>query len=98
MLHLNNNFLLYVLPYTISAYYVILLKTFIVQLPPSLEESARIDGAGIIAVFIRLIFPLSMPIIATITVFAAVAQWNTWFDNFFLVQSARLKTLQHFII
>jgi putative aldouronate transport system permease protein len=94
MLHLNNNFLVYILPYTISAYYVILLKTFIEQLPPSLEESAKMDGAGLITIFVKLIFPLSMPIIATITVFAAVAQWNTWFDNYFLVQNPKLKTLQ----
>lgn len=93
-LHLNNNFLLYILPYTISAYYVILLKTFIEQLPPALEESATMDGAGLITVFFKIIFPLSMPIIATITVFAAVAQWNTWFDNYFLVQNPNLKTLQ----
>lgn len=94
MLHLNNNFLVYILPYAISAYYVILLKTFIEQLPPALEESATIDGAGLFTIFVKLIFPLSMPIIATITVFAAVAQWNTWFDNYFLVQNPNLKTLQ----
>ena len=94
MFHLNNNFLVYILPYIISAYYVILIKTFIEQLPQSLEESAKIDGAGLITTFVKLIFPLSMPIIATITVFAAVAQWNTWFDNFFLVQNPRLNTLQ----
>ena len=94
MLHLNNNFLVYILPYTISAYYVILLKTFIEQLPPALEESATLDGAGLITIFVKLVFPLSMLIIATISVFAAVAQWNTWFDNYFLVQNPNLKTLQ----
>jgi len=94
MLHLNNSFLLYIIPYAISPFYVVLLKTFIEQLPMSLEESARIDGAGHFTIFIKIICPLSIPIIATIAVFSAVMQWNTWFDNFFLVQNPRLRTLQ----
>jgi putative aldouronate transport system permease protein len=91
---LNNNFLVYVVPFAVSAYYVILVKTFIEQLPASLEESAKIDGAGYVTIFARIIFPLSKPIIATIFVFAAVGQWNCWMDNYFLVQNAKLKTLQ----
>ncbi|MBO7742666.1 carbohydrate ABC transporter permease [Paenibacillus sp. MWE-103] len=93
-LGLKNNFLLYVLPGAVVAYYVVLLKTFIEQLPPALEESATIDGAGHAAIFARVIFPLSMPIVATIAVFASVGQWNTWTDNYFLVSSDRLQTLQ----
>ena len=93
-LHLNNHFLVYIIPYAVSAYYVVLIKTFIEQLPPSLEESAWIDGAGIFQIFTRIILPLSKPIIATIAVFAAVNQWNQWFDNYILVQSQSLRTLQ----
>jgi putative aldouronate transport system permease protein len=92
--HLNNNFLVYVIPTALSAYYIVLLKTFIEQLPPSLEESAKLDGAGYFKIFSRIIFPLSKPIVATIAVFAAVGQWNSWFDNYILVSSDNLKTLQ----
>lgn len=92
--HLTNTFWVYIIPSAISAYYVVLLKTFIENLPISLEESAKLDGAGYITIFARIVFPLSKPILATITVFAAVAQWNNWFDNYILVQSGRLKTLQ----
>lgn len=92
--HLNNTFWVYVIPSAISAYYIVLLKTFIEQLPPSLEESARLDGAGYIRSFCSIVFPLSKPIVATITVFAAVAQWNSWFDNYILVHKESLKTLQ----
>ena len=92
--HLTNTFFVYVIPTAISAYYVILIKTFIEQLPPSLEESAKIDGAGYLTIFFRIIFPLSMPIIATIYVFSAVWQWNSYFDNYILVTSAKLQTLQ----
>jgi len=93
-LGLKNNFMLYVLPSAVIAFYVILIKTFIEQLPQSLEESARIDGAGYIKVFAKIIFPISMPIIATIMVFSAVGQWNSWIDNFFLVENPDLMTLQ----
>ncbi|MEA4890134.1 MAG: carbohydrate ABC transporter permease [Clostridiaceae bacterium] len=92
--HLNNSFLLYIIPSAISAYYIVLLKTFIEQMPQSLEESAKLDGAGYFMIFRKVIFPLSKPIIATIAVFAAVGQWNSWFDNYILVQNDQLKTLQ----
>jgi len=89
-----NTFWVYLLPYTLSAYYVILCKTFIEQMPQSLEESAMLDGAGTLRIFARIIFPLSLPIVATIAVFAAVAQWNSWFDNYLYARNANLKTLQ----
>jgi putative aldouronate transport system permease protein len=64
-------------------------------MPPSLEESAMLDGAGTLRIFARIIFPLSTPIIATIAVFAAVAQWNSWFDNYIYAASNKaLQTLQ----
>lgn len=93
-LGLKNSFFLYIIPSAISAFNVILLKTFIEQLPKPLEESAMIDGAGYFRIFCQIIFPLSMPIVATIAVFASVGQWNTWMDNFFLVSDDRLETLQ----
>ncbi|MDR1643589.1 MAG: carbohydrate ABC transporter permease [Clostridiales bacterium] len=94
MYHLYNNFFVYFVPGLISAYYIILIKTFIEQLPASLEESAMLDGAGSVTIFTKIIFPLSMPIIATIAIFSAVGQWNTWFDNYILVQNKELTTLQ----
>lgn len=91
---LQNSFLLYILPGMLTGFYIILIKTFMEQLPPALEESAKIDGAGYFKIFTSIVFPLSLPIIATIAVFAAVGQWNTWFDNFFLVSDPKLQTLQ----
>ena len=92
--HLQNNFLLYILPGAVCAYYVILLKTYMESLPRELEESAKIDGAGMFTIFGRIIFPLSKPIVATVGVFSMVSQWNTWQDNYFLVTDAKLQTLQ----
>ena len=91
---LRNSFWLYVVPGIVTAYYVILIKTYMEQLPKELEESAKIDGAGIFTIFARIIFPLSKPIIATIAVYAIVGQWNAWTDNYFLVTDAKLQTLQ----
>jgi len=91
----KNNFLLYILPGAISAYYVVLSKTYIESLPASVEESAKIDGAGVMVIFFRLILPMSMPIIACLIVFCAVNQWNSWQDNFYLVSDPKLSTLQY---
>lgn len=93
-LGLKNNFLLYILPSAVGAFFLILLKTYFEQLPPSVEESAFIDGAGILRTFFQVILPLSLPILAAVAVFSAVGQWNAWSDNLFLVTDTRLKTLQ----
>jgi len=92
---LNNNFLVYIMPTALTAFNIILIKTFIEQLPASLEEAAHIDGAGIFTVFFKVIIPLSTPILATVAVFSAVAHWNAWFDNLiFMVGRPELNTLQ----
>lgn len=91
---LKNNFLLYIIPSAVSAYYIILLKTYIESLPKELEESAAIDGAGYLKIFFSIIVPLSKPIVATVAIYAAVNQWNSWSDNYFLVTDAHLQTLQ----
>ncbi len=97
-LGLQNNFLLYILPWAVNGFFLILIKTYIEQIPPSMEESAMIDGANYFTTFIRIIFPLSMPIVATIAVFSAVGQWNAWTDNFFLVRANNLQTLQYTLL
>lgn len=94
-LGLKNNFLLYILPSAVGAYYVVLSKTYIESIPTSVEESAKIDGAGVLTIYARLILPMSMPIIACLIVFCAVNQWNAWSDNFYLVSDPKLSTLQY---
>lgn len=96
---LTNNFLVYVLPGAISAFNIVLLKTFMENgIPESLSESALLDGAGPMTIFIRIVFPLSMPIVATIALFAAVGQWNSWFDNMIYTSNrSELLTLQYLL-
>lgn len=93
-LHLTNNFLVYVIPGAVSAFYVILIKTYIESLPAALEESAMMDGAKYWRIYSSIILPLCGPILATVAIFAAVTQWNTWQDNFFFATSSKLKVLQ----
>lgn len=96
-LHFNNSFLLYIIPGAINAFYIILIKTFIEQLPKSLEESAKIDGAGYFTIYWKIIIPVSTSIIATIAVFTAVGQWNNWFDNYILITNKKLYVLQYLL-
>ena len=96
MLGLTDNFLAYILPGLIAPYNVILVKTYIESIPTSLEESAVIDGANTPMVFRRIIIPLSIPILATIAIFGAVANWNSFQDSLLLMSNnPKLYTLQH---
>ena len=92
--HLDNSFLLYIIPGAIDAYFMILMKTYMEQIPESMEEAAELEGAGFFDILFRIILPLSKPILATCTVYCAVGQWNRWQDNFFLVRDGKLQTIQ----
>ena len=93
-----NSFWVYIIPGMVGSYNVILIKTYIEQLPASLEESARIDGAGTFRVFISIILPLSLPIAATIAIYITNGQWNSWFDNMlYNSTSKKLTTLQYLL-
>ncbi|THF73793.1 carbohydrate ABC transporter permease [Cohnella fermenti] len=93
-LHLLNTFWVYIIPGMINAFFLVLIKTYFEQLPPELEEAAMLEGAGYFTVFARIALPLSKPILATITIFAAVGQWNNWMDNLLYNTRQELMTLQ----
>jgi multiple sugar transport system permease protein/putative aldouronate transport system permease protein len=90
---LKNNFLVYIFPYAVSAYYIILVKTYIESMPTAVWESAEIDGAGVLRIYFSLIVPLAQPILACIIVFAAVFQWNAWSDDLFFMLGAKARNL-----
>lgn len=96
MLGLTNNFWAYIIPGVIAPYNIILVKTYIESIPKELEESAIMDGAGTLMIFRKIIWPLSKPILATIAIFGAVGNWNSFQDSLILMQSSpELYTLQH---
>ena len=85
MLHLNNSFWALILPTLINTYNLIIMKTSFSSLPKSLEESAKLDGAGHITILLKVVVPLSMPVIAVMILYYAVGQWNSWFNaNIFI--------------
>lgn len=95
-LGLTNSFAVYILPGMVSAFNMLVIRTYMNGLPESLSESAEIDGAGHLTIFIRIIFPLCMPVIATVALFTAVGQWNSWFDAMLYNRmSDDLTTLQY---
>ncbi|MEX1031087.1 MAG: carbohydrate ABC transporter permease [Paenibacillaceae bacterium] len=80
-LGLINSYSAVILPGAISAFILIIIKNFFQQLPPGLEESARIDGCSDLGVLWRIVFPLSKPVIATFGLFYAVGHWNNFFSS-----------------
>ena len=94
-LHMNNTFWVYIIPGLIGAFNVIIIRSYFEQLPEGLMESARIDGANDFSILFRVIIPISMPVIATITLFVAVGHWNSWFDNYLYNSKQSLSVLQY---
>ena len=80
-LGLTNSFWVYVIPGMISAFNMLVMRTYMNGLPDALEESAQIDGAGDFIIFAKIISPLCKPVYATVALFVAVGQWNSWFDT-----------------
>lgn len=94
LLGLLNSFWVYIIPSAIKVYNMVLIKTFIESLPPSLEESAQIDGASYPQRFMHIVLPLSKPILATVALFTAVSQWNSFMDTLLYVSDSNLYPLQ----
>jgi len=86
-----------VIPSAISTWNVILLRSFFENIPVDLEESAKIDGANDLTIFIRIYLPLSLASVATIGLFVAVHHWNTYMDAVIYINSANLQVLQTFL-
>lgn len=95
-LSLTNTFWVYIIPGAISAFNMIVIRTYMNGLSDSLVESAQMDGAGHMKIFFRIILPLCKPVLATVALFIAVGQWNAWFDVM-LYNSGKpdLTTLQY---
>ena len=93
-LGLLDNFLVYIIPGLFGVFNAILFIAYYDSIPRELEESAFIDGAGVITTFIKIIFPTALPIYATIALFSAVGHWNSYFDTIIYTTKDSLVTLQ----
>ncbi|BFT74543.1 carbohydrate ABC transporter permease [Paenibacillus sp. P36] len=93
-LGLLNSYWALIWPVLTSAWSLIIIKSFLESMPSELEDAARIDGCSDIGVFLRIVIPLSMPAIATFTLFFAVAHWNTYFNAVIYLSDTKKWTLQ----
>ena len=96
-LGLTNNFWVYVLPFVVQPFNVILAKTYVESMPRELQEAAEVDGANILQVFFRVYLPNMTPILATIAIFSAVTQWNSFQDTLIYITDQSLYTLQYLL-
>ena len=96
-LHLTNTFWVYVIPAIVQPFNIILVKTYIESMPKSLQEAAEIDGAGIFTVFGKIILPTAKPILATVAIFSAVGQWNSFQDTLLYITDQKLYSLQYLL-
>ena len=92
-LHLGNNFLVYILPGMIWVYNMILVRSFIQGLPIALQEAAKIDGANDFQIWAMIVMPLCTPVLATVALYYAVGQWNSFMDTY--LYAKELPTLQY---
>ncbi len=86
-----------VIPGMLSVFNILLVKTFFEQLPESVEESARIDGASNLRTLFSIVIPMSMPVIATVSLFYAVGYWNNYFSGVLYITKPSLKPLQQYL-
>jgi putative aldouronate transport system permease protein len=93
-LHLINTLSVMVLPSGITIMYMLIISNYFSSLPPSLEESAKIDGANDITILFKIILPLSLPLLATFTLYYAVDRWNEWYHGMLFVRTATKWPLQ----
>lgn len=93
-LGLMNNFLVFIIPGLISVWNMIIFRTFFKSLPNGLEESAQIDGCSNWGVFLRIVLPLSGPVIATLSLFTAISHWNDWFTPTIYITNQDLMPVQ----
>ncbi|MCU6712188.1 carbohydrate ABC transporter permease [Paenibacillus sp. J5C_2022] len=94
-LGLTNSFLVYIIPTLLVAFNVMIMRSYFEQLPEGLIESAKVEGANEFQILMRVVAPVSLPVIATITLFVSVQHWNSWMDNFLFNSRESLTLLQY---
>jgi putative aldouronate transport system permease protein len=95
---LIDTFWVYILPTTLNLYFVLIGINFFRSIPDSLIEAAYLDGATERCIFMRIVLPLSTPFIATLALFAAVGQWNSWLDSVYYVSDKTLRPMAYWMI
>ena len=95
-LGLIDSFWVYIFPGLIGVFLMILVRTFMEQIPGEIEESSKIDGANDLQTFFRIIMPLCVPVLATIGLFLAIGHWNSWYDSMCIPTSRSSRPCRRF--
>jgi putative aldouronate transport system permease protein len=99
LLAFRNHLHALILPYMLSPWHVFIIRIYYeTSIPSSLEESARVDGASYLTIFVRIIVPLAKPVLATIALFSALTYWNDWFQSLLYITDERLYSLQYIML
>lgn len=93
-LHIGSTIWIYIIPSLAAAYYIIIFRTFFQGLPAELRESAKLDGASELVVYLRIILPLSKPVLATIALLVVLDRWNDFYTSLIYIRKPELYTLQ----
>lgn len=93
-LGLLNNFLVFIIPNLLTFWYVMIFNSFFKEIPDSVIESAKMDGASEYTIFFRLIIPLAMPALAAVALFTSVSNWNNYYDAMIYTTDQRLVPMQ----
>ncbi|SDO35101.1 putative aldouronate transport system permease protein [Paenibacillus sp. yr247] len=96
-LHLTNTFQVYWIPSLINTYFMLLMNSYISDLPEALFESARIDGANELKIYTRIVIPVAIPVFAAVSIYSAVGHWNSWFDVVLYNFNGKYDTLQVYL-
>jgi putative aldouronate transport system permease protein len=93
----TNTYYSLILPGMFSVWNMIIAKNFMRSIPDEIVESAKMDGAGEFRIFLQLILPLALPLLATLGLFTALGYWNNWVDNMLFIRNRDMFTLQYFL-
>ena len=97
-LKLTNTFLVYIIPFLVNIWNMILMRSYFQSVPDALEESARIDGASYFTILFKIYWPVSTPIIATISLYFAVQHWNDWYTTFVYITNPNLRPMTNVLL
>lgn len=97
-LKLLNTFWVYIIPQALNLFYVIVGISFFEDIPAELAESAKLDGASEMKILIKIVLPISLPLLATIAIFSAVNHWSAWQDSAFYITDSNLRTIGYLLM
>jgi putative aldouronate transport system permease protein len=92
-----NSFQVYWVPTLINAYYMLLIAAYFSNIPESLFEAARMDGASEMRIFVQVVIPVSVPVLAAVSIYVVVGHWTAWFDNLLYNTTGKWDTLQIYL-